>query len=206
MATAYAPRSGMAVGFNDPIQSARIGSGAYSVDIDFAQIKALFNDGLGMKAADALVLNQLLGNSQVRAVAVQVVRPLELANASGVKQAYANTVFTPTRFTGGTSAGTLGAAATISPANNFKGFTTFGNAAAPAFINDVDAAGEKIANDLRLVGTTIAADNYVVSGKLAITVYGDFAHTAEELVNKFDPSFGGAVTTGSSIPPGGSAN
>lgn len=194
------PTTGGAVGHNDSIQNGRIGRGAVSLEIDFAKIKALFNDGKGVLQGDVLLLTKLPGNSYVRTVAAQIVKPLELADADGVAATYESVVLTPTTFADGVS-GTAVGASTVTGALNFQGKTFFGDQS--VLLNDVDADGEQIENDLRIVATTVAANKYIVGGKAVITVYSDYAFTAEELVGVFDPQHGEAVNSGSSVADGG---
>ena len=200
MARIIHPVTGESIGHNDSIQFARIGRGAVTLEIDFAKLKPLFNDGLGAKLGDILQLAKLVGNSQVRGAAVQVVKPLALATADGTAAAYGTVLLTPTLYANG-AGGSAVTSASVAAAANFAGKTFFGDAA-NAVLADVNALGEPVDNELCVVMTTVPADKHIVDGIIVVTVYSDYAFTAEEL-GMFAPQHGDSMSTGSSVADGG---
>ena len=207
MANYVLPVFGDKSGFNDSIQFGRIGSGgAFRVVLDFAKLKPLTTGGAGIANGDVITLCKLPGNSAVRGFAFQTVKPLLAGAAAPTLSAWSvNTVSTPQ--TGAAVTGTAIAGGAAIPA--YAGGTILASAATPlgAIVQDIGADGSVNDNELRLTvalgGTTPPP---VTEGILVIVVYMTFALTKSELLTTVTPDFAGAVSRGSSVPNGGTAN
>lgn len=159
------------IGFADTVQAGRIGSGVFSVLIDFAKFGGVANN-------DFVLTGLLPGGMKIRQTAVAVAEPLQMVDNAGAEDTFFSATLTPYAVTSGGST-TLGAGEI---ATNARGETSFPSAVAVV----VDPLVEtKLNVKVAFKHGTEATNGALVAGRVLFILYADYSPSKDEIEGIF---------------------